>query len=170
MSDIQIESAKTLATRLVGYKNKRHGHTCGTGETPEYSCWCDMKRRCISPKRKDFKNYGGRGIRVCERWLIFENFFADMGTKPSPAHSIERRDNDGNYCTENCYWATRKEQRRNTSRSRKITFEGKTLSLFDWADLMKMSQIVLQMRLKRGWTVEKALTRPLRPARLRRIE
>lgn len=92
--------------------------------TPEYACWNNMKSRCYSPKWPAFKHYGGRGIRVCERWLLsFENFLADMGERPSNKHSIDRfPNNDGNYEPSNCRWATRKEQ---SSNQRKRTKRGK---------------------------------------------
>lgn len=95
----------------------------GLGMTPEYHCWCNMIRRCCNKACKSFQDYGGRGITVCDRWKDdFLAFFSDMGPRPTPKHSIERKDNDGNYCPNNCCWATRKEQqnnRRTTKRSSK---------------------------------------------------
>lgn len=87
--------------------------THGGRDTPEYGVWWSMRQRCDNPANKAFANYGGRGIRVCERWQSFENFRADMGMRPSDELSIDRIDNDGNYEPGNCRWATAKEQRAN---------------------------------------------------------
>lgn len=82
--------------------------------TAEYTCWISMKTRCLNPNTDDFKHYGGRGISICQRWLdSYESFLADMGRRPSPKHSIDRINVDGNYAPENCRWATASEQRRN---------------------------------------------------------
>lgn len=93
----------------VSAANRRHG---GTG-TAEYQAWLNMRKRCLDPNLPAYKNYGGRGITICERWESFENFLADMGMKPSPKLTLERKNNNGNYEPGNCKWATRKEQRAN---------------------------------------------------------
>jgi len=91
---------------------------------PLYGVWQSMLDRCRNKNRKFWKDYGGRGISVCERWLIYENFIVDMGPRPTPKHTIDRKDNDLGYFKENCRWATRKEQQRNQTVTRKVTIEG----------------------------------------------
>lgn len=98
--------------RIISFHWK-HGHSKVGFQTTEYNTWASMLSRCRNPNNSDWKNYGGRGIRVCEHWNEFANFFKDMGFKPSPELTIERKNNDGNYEPSNCCWATRKEQRRN---------------------------------------------------------
>ena len=93
--------------------NYKHGHRSKYGKTsPTYNSWRDMKTRCLNSNCPDYKNYGGRGIKVCERWMDFTNFLADMGEKPEGL-TLDRINNDGNYEPGNCRWATWKEQRRN---------------------------------------------------------
>lgn len=90
---------------------RSEGHKSHGGRySPEYTIWSGMIQRCTNPKRKGYQNYGGRGIKVTERWRRFENFIADMGQRPSSKHSIDRIDNNGDYCPQNCKWSTQKEQ------------------------------------------------------------
>jgi hypothetical protein len=140
-------------------KIKTHGESA-SARTLEYSTWASMIQRCRNSESHKFPRYGGRGIAVCERWNSFINFLADMGRKPSPQHSIERRNNDGNYEPSNCYWATHKEQSRNKITTRFITFNGTTKCVTDWAALLGMRPNTLSGRLSR-WTVEKSLRTPV---------
>lgn len=122
-----------------------------------------MRDRCNNPRRKQWKDYGGRGIKVCERWNDFTAFLADMGERPSNKHSIERRDNERGYEPNNCYWATRTQQNHNKRNNVQITFNGETHVLTEWARRLQMSHKSISRRLKQGWSVEATLTTPPKP-------
>jgi hypothetical protein len=112
-------SCGCLALRLVVSRSFVHGRARrGKARSREYISWALMIQRCTNPKRAEWKYYGGRGVAVCERWKSFENFLADMGARPG-RKSLDRIDNDGNYESGNCRWATRKEQRANRRDSRR---------------------------------------------------
>lgn len=134
--------------------------THGLSQTPSYSSWIAMIRRCTDPTQSFFARYGGRGISICARWMKFENFLADMGHRPAGT-TIDRIDNNGNYEPGNCRWATRKEQSRNLSVNRIISFRGESLCLTAWAERIGFAPRVLTKRFKCGWSVEKALTTPI---------
>ena len=156
-------SCGCLRNDLSKSRNKTHGDSCGGSTTPEYNSRSQILQRCTDENNKAYPEYGGRGIQVCSRWKeSFENFLEDMGRKPSPQHSIERIDNDGNYCPENCRWATKKEQARNRRSNRMIRLNGRTQCLADWVDELGISRSTVKDRLRRGWSEEKALTTPVR--------
>lgn len=128
---------------------------------PEYHVWRNMKKRCTDPRHDHFKYYGGRGIRVCQRWLVsFSNFILDLGPRPSPKHTIERLDNNGNYEPGNVKWATDEEQRRNRSDNSKITWNGETLTVTEWAHRLRIPVETIARRVRRGWSPEKVVTTP----------
>lgn len=142
--------------------NLQHGHTRTGWQSPTYQVWAGMVKRCSNPRLQAFKYYGGRGIRVCDRWLTFTNFLTDMGERP-PDKTLDRIDNDGNYEPGNCRWATRAQQRRNSRYTRMITFRGETLCIADWADRIGVPRSTLWMRLSYGWSVEAAVTTARQP-------
>jgi len=149
-----LKSGKTLSCGcLKNEELRKRSLTHGMSKTKIYNIWILMHRRCNNPKIKDYPNYGGRGIRVCDHWNRFENFYADMGEGPDKL-TLERIDNNGNYNSENCKWATRKEQRRNSRNTRKIEYQGKTKYLIEWAKELKISYHALYKRLWRGHSVE----------------
>lgn len=140
-------SCGCIRTENVTERNTTHGMTF----TSEFSCWTAIISRCTNPKNSHFKYYGGRGIAVCQRWLdSFENFFEDMGPNPSPKHTIDRKDNDGPYCKENCRWATRKEQGQNKRNNVKITFRGKTQCASAWSMELGISRKTVVRRHRNG--------------------
>lgn len=148
-------------TVRAAYRRKTYGeshHRHGLIGTPEYWAWSAMKQRCLNPRKRNWARYGGRGIRVCERWLhSFELFLEDMGPRPSPRHSLDRIDNDGDYEPSNCRWATPGEQRRHQARL--VRFRGELLTLAEWSKRTGLNASTIADRLDRGWTVERALTR-----------
>jgi len=128
--------------------------------TPIFNLWEKMVARCNCPSNPAYHKYGGRGIKVCQRWMQFENFFADMGHRP-PGKSLDRIDNDGDYSPENCRWATAKEQSRNKRTNKLVTFNGKTMCIAEWAEHLGMKMHTLYRRLcVANWPVERALTTP----------
>jgi len=135
----------------------RHGHCRMHRDSPEYKSWSMMWDRCRNPHNNRFKNYGGRGISVCPSWASFERFLNDMRPRPI-GYTIERKDNNGNYCPENCMWASKRMQARNRRGNRLITYNGVTRCVSEWAEILGMERHVIINRLKRGWTVHQALT------------
>ncbi len=101
---------KEVARESLLATTKTHGDTVKGVTTSEYRAWQSMRQRCMNPNQHSFRLWGGRGITICDRWSDFSNFLSDMGRKPSPRHSIDRINNDGNYEPSNCRWATQKEQ------------------------------------------------------------
>ncbi len=142
----------------LGRFEASHGHYVGNVPSLTYRTWYRMINRCTRPSSKSYKRYGGRGITICKRWMRFENFLADMGVRPSLKHTIERKDNEGNYRPGNCCWATYKEQARNRSNNRLLTFKGRTLPVAAWAEEVGLKSGTLWVRLKRGWSVQRALS------------
>lgn len=147
--------------------------THGKSKERLYNAWLMMTQRTTNPKNDAYHNYGGKGIKVCEAWRDYETFRSwaySTGYDENAPHqgcTIERIDNDGDYTPENCRWIPMSEQSRNTCRNRMLTFEGETRILNDWAKKTGIPSGSIRRRLKDGWTVEKALTVPIRKAKAR---
>ena len=132
----------------------------GMAGTPTYLSWQHMKQRCFNPKNQSYANYGGRGITVCDRWLKFENFYADMGVRPD-GMSLERKENNGDYEPNNCRWATQQEQTCNTRRTRRVEWNGRIQTMTAWAvELGLRPNCVIKRLGYLGWTMERALGLP----------
>ncbi len=133
----------------------------------ELAIWRAMRQRCANPRSKGYRHYGGRGIRVCERWReSFDQFLSDVGFKPD-GMSLDRIDNDRGYEPGNCRWVTQHEQMRNTRANRLLTIGDRTQTCAAWAEEVGISPQVLDKRLSFGWTVGAAVTRPVRASKLR---
>jgi len=120
-----------------------------------------MMTRCYNPNAKSWKDYGGRGVKVCDGWHYFENFLAHMGERPA-GMTLERNDSNGDYTPSNCRWATRAEQSRNTRRSTWVQFRGARMTQAEFAERVGLKQSTVSHRLRRGWTPEQIAETPPR--------
>lgn len=145
---------------IISSLNKGHGLYMAN----EYKIWSSIKARCLNPNNPGYKNYGGRGIKVCKQWEEdFMNFYNDMGKRPSKKHSIERVDNNKGYNPENCIWATIDAQANNKRTCRLITYKGQTKNLTQWSKKLGISYDALRGRIcKYDWPIEKAFTTPVK--------
>lgn len=138
----------------------KHGHGY---DSPTYRSWKAMKNRCTRPSDKQWKNYGGRGIKICQKWHKFSGFLEDMGIRPEGT-TLDRIDNDGNYDPQNCRWADIKSQRRNRSDNRIVQYFGKMMPLVSACESAGLPYDTVRTRLDRyGWTESEALSKPVRP-------
>jgi len=135
---------------------KERTTTHNMSRTKTYKIWAHMIQRCKNKKQVRYKDYGGRGITVCDKWLDFTNFYADMG-ECGPSLSIDRIDNNGNYEPSNCRWADAITQNNNTRKNRFVTANGKTMTIANWARLLNIKQNTIVTRLRRGWTDDQAI-------------
>jgi hypothetical protein len=154
------KSCGCLNKEIVSSLFTTHGHTKNNKCSPEWTSWYNMRVRCYYDKHKEYSNYGGRGIKVCERWLGddgFENFYEDMGPCPL-GMTLERIDNEGDYCRENCKWATRTEQGNNKRNNVILTYGNETGTLSEWARSIGMNSETLRARIDvYGWDIADAL-------------
>lgn len=144
------ESGGVVATAIEGKVGIRNHEL--------FPIWSSMKSRCNNPKHRKYHRYGGRGIKVCERWLDFQNFVIDMGPRPE-GHTVERSRNDGDYEPGNCVWATYTEQNNNRSNVKKVQYKGSEVTVAELATMTGIARKVLAQRiLRRGWDVDRAVT------------
>jgi hypothetical protein len=139
----------------------RHGHYNGRKKSPTYHSWAKMLERCRQPNRDGAAYYQAKGITACDRWLKFENFLADMGERPE-GMTLDRIDNSKGYEPSNCRWATHADQIRNRSFTVWLEHDGRRMCMKDWSKEIGLKYHTLKSRLRKGWSVEKALTTPAR--------
>lgn len=149
--DTFLFSIKTGKTSSCGCSN--HGYS----NTPTYRSWVAMKKRCTNKKYQMYRYYGERGVSYDKRWDDFTTFLIDMGERPN-GKTLDRIDVDGNYCKENCRWVSTTRQARNRTNTKFVTFKGENIALADLCEKYKKKYGTVWMRLKRGWSVEKALS------------
>lgn len=151
--------------RSVGTKNLEARTTHGQTGHPLWDTWYAMIDRCTNPGHTAWSRYGGRGVGIDPSWLGpdgFDRFVASVGPRPSEAHTLDRKDNDGHYTPGNVRWSTKKQQSRNRSNTRWLTWYGKTQDLQTWAEQLGMRPHVIEHRLARGWDIDRALSTPAR--------
>lgn len=166
---IRGNSLKSGATQSCGCLQKeiiierltKHRHAIREKRSRVYRTWQNMIQRCTNLKHNCYKDYGGRGIQVCKRWRKFENFLEDMGI-PENGLTLDRIDNNGNYCKENCSWVTSKQNNRNKRNNHLETYREKTQCLMEWAEEFSINYNTLYKRLCLGWSIAKALTTPIK--------
>lgn len=158
---VDIKCARSGNTKSCGcLVGERHGESASG---VEYNAWLYMRTRCLNKNREDWNLYGGRGVKICQRWLdSFSDFLSDVGRRPSPRHSLDRwPDVNGNYEPGNVRWASPEQQANNKRNNRSITFNGETLNLSQWARKIGVSHKTIAYRLSQSnWSIERALTTP----------
>lgn len=161
-----LTSGRTSSCGCGVAKKAREPRTHGQTNSPLYRRWRGMLARCENSNNPEFRNYGGRGIKVCDAWHAFEAFFADMGATFSGNLELDRRDNNGNYEPGNCHWITRGDQQHNKRSNHRVGWRGRDLTIQQWSELLGIKANTLIYRLLRGWTVERAMTFGVDPKKL----
>lgn len=161
MKSGNTKSCKCLQKDINIKQSTLHGHRSVGNTTETYRSWQMMKNRCLNRKDVQWKDYGGRGIKVCKRWMKFENFLEDMGERPKGC-SLDRKNNNKNYCKSNCRWTTPKQQARNKRNNYFINLKGKQITLAELAEQTGINRSTLKYRIdKLKWPIEKAITKPV---------
>lgn len=163
-SDLKRGNVQSCGCLLIENRKRiKHGQSRQKHISSEYTTWQGMKRRCLDPNNKCYHRYGGRGIKVCERWMhSFENFLADMGERPFPKATLDRKKNNEDYSKSNCKWSTATEQAQNKSNTIYVDYKGKSMSVHEVALLVGISSNTICKRLRRGWSLERALNQPIK--------
>lgn len=159
LTTCNAQMCKKCANKLAATKHGYWG-------TKVYSIWKAMRKRCSNRNHVYYKDYGGRGIKVCERWQnSFEAFLEDMGEPPTPKHSLDRIEVDGNYCKDNCRWATLMEQANNRHNNTLIAVNGELDTIANWAKVFDIKPATIAYRIRNGWYPEDALSTPVNKIR-----
>lgn len=157
----------------ISVQRRTHNESRPLTRTPEYTAWSSMRERCLCTTHRSYHRYGGRGITVCLRWRrSYALFLKDMGRRPTPAHSLDRLDNNRGYSKANCRWATKTEQSRNCHTNVRLTLDGQTMCIKEWSKLVTVKLCTIYYRIAHGWSVRAALScAPVkgRPSQLRVI-
>ena len=160
-TEIAINRITNGYSKTCGCSNKvskiRHGHAANGKTTKTYEAWTSMRKRCLNESHKSYKDYGGRGIKICDRWSLFENFLDDMG-EAEKGCSLDRIKNSGDYEPSNCRWVTMIVQNNNKRSNTILHFNGISKTLSQWADYIGIKDCTLSERIRSGWSVERALT------------
>lgn len=158
-----ITSCGCRQREMSAQRGREQLTTHGRAGTPEHAIWVQMRNRCRNPNSSSYPRYGGRGIKVCPRWDKFENFYADVGPRTSPAHTLDRIDNDGDYEPNNVRWSTSIEQGNNKRNSRFVVFRGRRMTVAEAThaagDIVSVKHS--HARLRRGWSIDRAVSEPL---------
>lgn len=157
---LHTKSCGCIRKKQISERNRKHGLAKRGNKSKEYNIWVLMKQRCDNPKLKGFKNWGGRGITVCDRWRSsFDNFIEDMGNCPSYCRGLDRKDNNKNYEPTNCRWATQKTQMRNMRRNRMILHEGDNKTLAQWMEELQVDKGSFYYWSKKGLSDSEVITK-----------
>lgn len=161
----RTRSCGCLKKEFAGIQTLKHGHARRGKQSKIYAIWTHIINRCTNKNNSDYKDYGGRGIKICYRWSNknpkgFENFYKDVGNPPK-GKSLDRINNEDNYKPNNWRWATSKQQARNRRNNHLILYNNKNLCLAEWEEITGIKQSIIRKRLKRGWSFKNALTIPI---------
>lgn len=155
---VSYKEKPNMENQIKTGRKPSHGHRHRGKRTPEYIAWDHMMQRCYNPNAANYKDYGGRGIRVCLRWHRFENFLADMGLRPDKGYSLDKVKNNKDYELENCRWATKEVQQNNRRDNVFLTFENETRTLTQWSVWLGIPRSTIYGRRNKGMTTEQILT------------